>query len=226
MQTNCIVFGKALRIKVKQFKHNLPENYSKSTKITITTCKFSKISGGACPRTPLFSFLISFKLVLPKKIRWKKWGNYAPSPFKFLATLLPALVVGEENVVIGFGPPHFRNAFAIAGQGVQGTRAHHVLRGSSQVLRGPSLLNLFSSERDTREEMLEKLRLRYETLFLETNEKIRTKFWYRGQRRKPVRSRFFDRPVKKPVKFPFLATKIHLNTKRNVHIDMYFLNSL
>ena len=36
--------------------------------------------------------------------------------------------------------------------------------------------------------MLEKLRLRYETFFLETNEKIRTKFWYRGKRWKPVGS--------------------------------------
>ena len=28
-----------------------------------------------------------------------------PPFFKFLATPLPALVVGEENLVIGFGPP-------------------------------------------------------------------------------------------------------------------------
>ena len=39
-----------------------------------------------------------------------------PPFFKFIATPLPALVVGEENLAIGFGPPspHFRNAFAIA----------------------------------------------------------------------------------------------------------------
>ena len=43
-------------------------------------------------------------------------GNYAPPRLlKFLATPLPALVVGEKNLVIGFGPPPlFRNAFAIA----------------------------------------------------------------------------------------------------------------
>ena len=35
-------------------------------------------------------------------------------PLKFLATPLPALVVGEENLVIGFGPAHFRNVSAIA----------------------------------------------------------------------------------------------------------------
>ena len=36
-------------------------------------------------------------------------------PFKFVATPQPALVVGEENLVIGFGPPYFRHASAIAG---------------------------------------------------------------------------------------------------------------
>ena len=38
-----------------------------------------------------------------------------PPLLKFLATPLPALVVGEENLVIGFGPLHFRNGSAIAG---------------------------------------------------------------------------------------------------------------
>ena len=38
---------------------------------------------------------------------------YAPL-LKFLAAPLPALVVGEKSLVIGFGPPHFRNASAIA----------------------------------------------------------------------------------------------------------------
>ena len=33
---------------------------------------------------------------------------------KFLTTPLPSLVVDEENLVIGFGLPHFRNASAIA----------------------------------------------------------------------------------------------------------------
>ena len=45
----------------------------------------------------------------------------------------------------------------------------------------------------------------------------------------PVGSRFFDRPVKpvkKPVKFFFVATKLHLNTIRNMglHTDIYFQN--
>ena len=53
---------------------------------------------------------------------------------------------------------------------------------------GPRFYKTFSLERDTRQEMLEKLRLLYETFFLETNEKIRIKFWYRGKRWKPVGS--------------------------------------
>ena len=44
-------------IKMKHLQ-NLPENYLKSTKIAITACKISKISGGACPRTPR-AFLVS-----------------------------------------------------------------------------------------------------------------------------------------------------------------------
>ena len=60
-------------------------------------------------------FLISFELVLPKKIRSTKNVEIMLSPFlKFLATPLPALIIGEENLFIGFGPPHFRNASAIA----------------------------------------------------------------------------------------------------------------
>ena len=66
--------------------------------------------------------------------------------------------------------------------------ARHVLRGSSQVLRSLAFIKLFSLERDTRKEMLEKLRLRCETFSLETNEKKRTKFWYRRKRWKPVGS--------------------------------------
>ena len=37
-----------------------------------------------------------------------------PPLVKFLATPLPALVVGEENLVIDFGSHHFGNASAIA----------------------------------------------------------------------------------------------------------------
>ena len=35
-RTKCITFGEALGIRVKKFKQNLPENYSKSTKIAST----------------------------------------------------------------------------------------------------------------------------------------------------------------------------------------------
>ena len=50
-----------------------------------------------------------------------------------------------------------------------------------------------------------------------------------GRVDRPVWSRFFDRlvkPDKKPVKFSFLVTKIHLNATGNIHTDMSFLNSL
>ena len=45
------IFGEALRIRVKKFKQNFTENYSKTTKIAIEACTFLKISGGAYPRT-------------------------------------------------------------------------------------------------------------------------------------------------------------------------------
>ena len=54
LQTKCIIFGEALKNRVKKFTQNLPENYSKSTKITKAACKFS---GGACPCTPLHFFV-------------------------------------------------------------------------------------------------------------------------------------------------------------------------
>ena len=37
---------RSTQIRVKQFEQNLPENYSKRTKITIRACKFSKIFRG------------------------------------------------------------------------------------------------------------------------------------------------------------------------------------
>ena len=46
------IFGETLRIRFKNFKQNLPENYSKCTKIAITASKFSKFSGGMPPDPP------------------------------------------------------------------------------------------------------------------------------------------------------------------------------
>ena len=56
------LFGKALRIRNKIFKQNLPDNYSKSTKIANAVRKFSKFSGEAYPRTPLELFLFPNQL--------------------------------------------------------------------------------------------------------------------------------------------------------------------
>ena len=82
VRTKCIIFGKALRIRVEKFNKILPENYSKGTKYYNKEI-FKKFPGEHDPGPP-WSFscvLISFKLVLPKKIRLKKCGNYA-TPFK------------------------------------------------------------------------------------------------------------------------------------------------
>ena len=54
-----IVLGEALRIWVKQFKQNLPENYLKSTKIIITACIISKIFRGSMPPDLPKAFLVS-----------------------------------------------------------------------------------------------------------------------------------------------------------------------
>ena len=75
----------ALRIRVKKLKQNLPENYSKSTKIAITACKFSKIFRDRMSPDPPKAFLVSqsaWNLLCRKETRWKKCGNYAPPPFK------------------------------------------------------------------------------------------------------------------------------------------------
>ena len=59
LRTKCIIFGEALRIRVKILKQTLPENHSKSTKIAIIACKFSKILRGSMPPDPLRAFLVS-----------------------------------------------------------------------------------------------------------------------------------------------------------------------
>ena len=71
------LFGEAHGIRVKKFKQNLPENYSKRIKIAITASKLSKFFRGSMPPTPQsFScFSISFNLVLPKKILLKKMSK-------------------------------------------------------------------------------------------------------------------------------------------------------
>ena len=92
LHTKGIIFGEALRIWVKKYKLNLPENHSKNTKIAITGCKFSNIFWGSMPPDPLELFLFLNQLQicsaeknLPLKKRWKLWP---PSFSKFLATPL------------------------------------------------------------------------------------------------------------------------------------------
>ena len=78
------------RIRVKKFKQNLRENYSKSTKIAITACKFSKFFRASVPPDSLepFLLLIQFQLCSAKKIHLKKNVKIMPPLFKFLATPL------------------------------------------------------------------------------------------------------------------------------------------
>ena len=59
VRTKCIIFSEVLKIRVEKFKQNLCENYLKSTKITITACKFSKIFWGSIPPDPPRAFRVS-----------------------------------------------------------------------------------------------------------------------------------------------------------------------
>ena len=114
MRTKCIIFGEALRIKVKKCKQNLPESYAKGTKIAITACKFLKI---LCPRAPLEHFLFPnhIQISSAEKNTLEKRGNLVPLPFiKFLAAPMPALFVGKKKSDHWFCAPYFRNASAIA----------------------------------------------------------------------------------------------------------------
>ena len=77
----CITYGEALRIRIKKFEQNMRENYSKSTKIAITVCKFSKNFRGSMPPN-LYNFTcfsITFRFVLSKKNAWKNVEIMPPS---------------------------------------------------------------------------------------------------------------------------------------------------
>ena len=125
MRTKFNIFGEALRIRVKEFKHNFPKNHLKSTKIAITSCKFSKIIRGNMPRYPLVSilFLNQLQISFAEKIRLTENVEIMPPPLllKIFATPLPVWVVGKENLASGFRPLHFRNASAIAERSSQET---------------------------------------------------------------------------------------------------------
>ena len=74
MRKKCIIFGEALRTRVKKFKQNLAENYSKSTKIAIRACTFLKIFRESMPPNPLetFLFLNQLQISSAKKIALEK----------------------------------------------------------------------------------------------------------------------------------------------------------
>ena len=79
----CIIFGEALRIRIKKLKQNLAENYSKSTKIAIRSCTFFKHFPGSMPPDPLEPFLFLNELQISsadKKIRLKAMWKLCPLP--------------------------------------------------------------------------------------------------------------------------------------------------
>ena len=90
MRTKCIIFGEALRIRGKNFKQNLAENYSKSTKISISACKFSKFFRGSVPPDPPRAFFVSQSILnlFCRKNALEKCGKSWPPLWKFLTTPL------------------------------------------------------------------------------------------------------------------------------------------
>ena len=84
-EQNAFIFDKTLKIRGHNYKQNLPENCSKSTKRAFTACKLSKIFRGASPRTPksrfCYSSCLKFHLCC-RKPRLKKWRNLMPPPWK------------------------------------------------------------------------------------------------------------------------------------------------
>ena len=82
-----VIVGEALKTRGKTFEQNLLENCSKSTKMAIAVCKFSKILRGEhAPGPPKSNFCSSiyFKLILPEKMRLKNYRNLMPSSLKKL----------------------------------------------------------------------------------------------------------------------------------------------
>ena len=120
VRTKCIIFGEALRIKVKKFKQNLPENYSKSTNIAITASKFSKNFLGSMPTDPLehFLFLNQLQIISAEKTEGKNVEitlTLPPPPFEISRyTTADHDCYRSKSGRWFWAPPHFRNASAIA----------------------------------------------------------------------------------------------------------------
>ena len=89
MRTKGIIFGEVRIIKVKKFKQNLSENYSKSTKYT--ACKFAKLysmeickifPGEHAPDPPrAFLVIQSASNLYGQKKKLEKNVEIMPSPF-------------------------------------------------------------------------------------------------------------------------------------------------
>ena len=85
VRKNCItpIFGEDLKIKGKNLNTICLKTCSRSTKITIIECKFSKIFRESMPRTSLKPLLFSFcfKLTQPENLR-SKMSNFGALPLK------------------------------------------------------------------------------------------------------------------------------------------------
>ena len=87
----------ALRNKVKKFKLNLSENYSKSTEIAIPARNFLNFFRGSMPSDPqqnLFCFAINSKLI-SSTIRNSKY-SYPIVTSSFLKVTCPPLLLGKQ----------------------------------------------------------------------------------------------------------------------------------
>ena len=115
VRTKCIIFGEALRVRVKKFKQNSPENYSKSTKMAITACtvSFQNLSRRSIPPDlpKAFScFSISCTLVCSQKeYAWKNCGNYGP-PLLSLRHLADVMTFCCSSLDIEWNIRHLRSA--------------------------------------------------------------------------------------------------------------------
>ena len=81
------MFGEALRIRGKNFKQNLAQNYSTSTKIAITACKFFR---GSMPPDPPRGFFVSQSVLnlFCRKMRLKNVENHGLPLLKLFNPIL------------------------------------------------------------------------------------------------------------------------------------------
>ena len=98
-EQNASYFANHFGIRVKKFKQHLPENYSKSTKIAITECRFSKIIRGSMPPDLPRAFNIpNYEFVFSSPRRNSGGvGVYISTHFNFYNVGLQQNWIGSEH---------------------------------------------------------------------------------------------------------------------------------